>query len=173
MDTKSGSSAPPAPLDLAGKISDCEYEIIFINDGSRDKSWSTFCEAAATNPRLKLIHVSRKFGHQPAISAGLDFATGDAVVVMDADLQDPPELLITMVERYREGYDVVSAQRTIRHGDNWMKRKTASWFYTIMRRMVDPRLVPEVGDFRLFRHRAVRGLCNFREQHRFMRGLVA
>jgi glycosyltransferase involved in cell wall biosynthesis len=202
MDTKSGSSAPPASRDRSGKmllslvipvyneeealpfllpslapvlakIPDCDYEIIFVNDGSRDKSWTMLCEAAANDPRLKLIHFSRNFGHQPAISAGLDFATGDAVVVMDADLQDPPELLITMVERYREGYDVVSAQRTIRHGDSWMKRKTASWFYTIMRRMVDPRLVPEVGDFRLFSHRAVRGLCNFREQHRFMRGLVA
>jgi len=151
----------------------CEYEIILVNDGSRDKSWAMLCAAAAQEPRLKLLNFSRNFGHQPAISAGIAFAAGDAVVVMDADLQDPPELLIQMVAKYRAGYDVVSAQRTVRHGDSWLKRKTASWFYTIMQRMVDPRLVPEVGDFRLFSRRAIRGLRGFREQHRFMRGLVA
>jgi len=151
----------------------CCYEIIFINDGSRDRSWELLCEAAARDPRLKLLNFSRNFGHQPAISAGIDFAVGEAVVVMDADLQDPPDLLIKMVDLYHQGYDVVSAQRTVRHGDSWLKRKTASWFYTIMQRMVDPRLVPEVGDFRLFSRRAIRGLRGFREQHRFMRGLVA
>jgi glycosyltransferase involved in cell wall biosynthesis len=151
----------------------CDYEIILINDGSRDRSWAMLCEAATKDPRLKLLNFSRNFGHQPAISAGIDFAAGDAVVVMDADMQDPPELLIKMVDLYRQGYDVVSAQRTVRHGDGWLKRKTAAWFYKIMQRMVDPRLVPEVGDFRLFSRRAVRGLRGFREQHRFMRGLVA
>ena len=148
-------------------------EIIFVNDGSKDMSMDLLREAAEADRRLKVLSFPRNFGHQAAITAGLDFASGDAVVVMDADLQDPPELLLQMVERYEEGYDVVSAQRVARDGDGPFKRWTAAGFYWLMRKMVDDRLVPEVGDFRLFSRQALTGLRAFREQHRFMRGLVA
>jgi glycosyltransferase involved in cell wall biosynthesis len=152
---------------------DCGYEIVFVNDGSTDGTARLLRAAAAADPAVKVLEFSRNFGHQAAITAGLDFAAGDAVVVMDADLQDPPELLPQMVELYRRGYDVVSPQRVARAGDGAFKRTTAALFYRLMRRTVDRRLVSEVGDFRLFSRAAVTALRRFREQHRFMRGLVA
>jgi len=152
---------------------DAEYELLFVNDGSNDDSLRFLRSVASSDPRVKILGFSRNFGHQAAITAGLDFANGDAVVVMDADLQDPPELLPKMVDLYRQGYDVVSAQRVVRHGDGVVKRATAALFYWIMRRMVDQRVVPEVGDFRLFSRAALVAIRRFREQHRFMRGLVA
>jgi len=155
---------------LAGMT--CDHEIIFVNDGSRDGSLALLEEAAA-DPSIKVLSFSRNFGHQAAITAGLDFASGDAIAVMDADLQDPPEVLLAMVARYEEGYDVVSAQRADRTSDTFFKRFTAGCFYWIMRTMVDRRLVPEVGDFRLFSRPALTAIRAFREQHRFMRGLVA
>jgi polyisoprenyl-phosphate glycosyltransferase len=150
-----------------------DYEVILVDDGSKDRSLELLRLAAESDPRLKILAFSRNFGHQAAITAGLDFAHGDAVAVMDADLQDPPELLLEMIARYREGYDVVSAQRIERDGDGFFKRFTASGFYWIMRNMVDQRMLPEVGDFRLFSRQALTGIRKFREQHRFMRGLVA
>jgi len=150
----------------------CEYEFIFVNDGSRDRSLELLRQASR-DPRIKVLSFSRNFGHQAAITAGLDFAEGDAIAVMDADLQDPPEILREMVARYEEGYDVVSAQRAGRRSDTVFKRFTAAGFYWVMRTMVDRRLVPEVGDFRLFSRPALLALRAFREQHRFMRGLVA
>ena len=152
---------------------DCEHEIVFVNDGSRDASARILSELAASDPRVKVISFSRNFGHQPAITAGLDFASGDAVVVMDADLQDPPELLEQMVQLYRQGFDVVSAQRIGREGESFFKRTTASLFYALMRKAVDERLQSQVGDFRLFSRQAVLAIRGFREQHRFMRGMVA
>lgn len=151
----------------------CQYELIFVDDGSGDDSPAILSEAARKQPRVKVLTFSRNFGHQAAITAGLDFASGDAVVTMDADLQDPPELLPEMVDLYRRGYDVVSAQRVSREGEGLFKRSTAGLFYWLMRRTVDSRLVPEVGDFRLFSRAAVVALRSLREQHRFMRGLVA
>ena len=156
---------------MAGLAYDCE--VLFVNDGSRDRSAELLAAAAARDPRLKVIGFSRNFGHQVAITAGMDFAQGDAVVIMDADLQDPPEILGDMVRLYLDGFDVVSAQRTSRHGDSVYKRLTARLFYWIMRKAVDPRIVPEVGDFRLFSRNALVAIRGFREQHRFMRGLVA
>jgi dolichol-phosphate mannosyltransferase len=156
---------------LAGM--DCDYEIVFVDDGSRDGTRRLLEKAAAADPRLKVLGFSRNFGHQAAITAGLDFASGDAVVVMDADLQDPPELLPEMVARFDQGFDVVSAQRIGREGEGLFKRATAALFYGLMRRAVDERLVPQVGDFRLFSRAAVEALRGFREQHRFLRGLVA
>ena len=152
---------------------DCEYEIVFVDDGSRDGTRRLLAEAAEADPRIKVLGFSRNFGHQAAITAGLDFAAGDAVVVMDADLQDPPELLPEMVALYRKGFDVVSAQRVGRDGETSFKRGTATLFYALMRRAVDERLRPQVGDFRLFSRGAVVALRGFREQHRFVRGLVA
>ena len=152
---------------------DCEFEILFVNDGSRDRSLDVLIAAGTSDPRIRILDFTRNFGHQAAVTAGLDFATGDAVIVMDADLQDPPQLLPRMVELYREGYHVVSAQRSSRLGETWFKRATATAFYTIMRTMVDPRLQPEVGDFRLFSREAVIAMRGFREHHRFLRGLAA
>lgn len=152
---------------------DSDYELLFIDDGSSDGSRELLGQFAESDPRIKVLLFSRNFGHQAAISAGLDFAEGDAVVVMDADLQDPPDLLPQMLELFRQGYDVVSAQRVSRDGDSLFKRVTARGFYWIMQKMVDKRIVPEVGDFRLFSHAAVLAIRSFREQHRFMRGLVA
>src|SRR5258708_25046451 len=150
-----------------------DYELLFIDDGSRDGSREVLREFAAADQRIKVLAFSRTFGHQAAITSGLDFAEGVAVVVMDADLQDPPDLLPSMLDLFQQGYDVVSAQRVSREGDTLFKRMTARWFYWFMQTMVDKRIVPEVGDFRLFSREAVLLLRNFREQHRFMRGLVA
>ena len=151
----------------------CDYELIFVNDGSTDESARVLAGWAARDRRVTVLSLSRNFGHQAAITAGLDFALGDAVVVMDADLQDPPELLPEMVKLFEQGYDVVSAQRQSRPGDGFCKRFTAAAFYWLMRRFVDERLTPEVADFRLFSRAAVLALREFREQHRFMRGLVS
>ena len=152
---------------------DCDYELIFVNDGSTDETSRMLRELSVVDHCVKVLSFSRNFGHQTAITAGLDFANGDATAVMDADLQDPPELLPEMLRLMRQGYDVVSAQRQARPGDGVWKRCTASVFYWFMRRFVDQRLLPEVGDFRLFSRTAVLAIRRFREQHRFMRGLVA
>ncbi|HJR60684.1 MAG TPA: glycosyltransferase family 2 protein [Vicinamibacterales bacterium] len=152
---------------------DCESEIILVDDGSRDRTPALARQAARDDPRYRVLSFSRNFGHQAAITAGLDFAAGDAVVIMDADLQDPPEIIGRMLELYHQGYDVVSAQRESREGDGAWKRATASIFYWLMRRTVDERIMPEVADFRLLSRGAVHAVRQFREQHRFMRGLIA
>jgi dolichol-phosphate mannosyltransferase len=149
------------------------YEIVFVDDGSSDGTVDLLKRAAAEDSRMKVLFFSRNFGHQAAITAGLDFAAGDAVVVMDADLQDPPELLAEMVSLLDQGYDVVSAQRITRSGEGALKKLTAALFYWIIRKMVDERVQPEVGDFRMFSRRAVVAIRQLREQHRFMRGMVA
>ena len=151
----------------------CDHEIIFVNDGSRDGTGRILRTLCASDRRVKMLDFSRNFGHQMAITAGMDFSNGDAVVVMDADLQDPPEVLIEMVRLYNDGFDVVSAQRSARKTDTFFKRTTAAGFYWLMRKAVDQRLVPQVGDFRLFSRAAISTLGSFREQHRFMRGMVA
>jgi dolichol-phosphate mannosyltransferase len=158
---------------LREALQELNWEVIFVNDGSTDDSLGIIRRLALTDKRVKAIGFSRNFGHQAAVTAGLDFAGGDAVVVMDADLQDPPELLPQMVELFQQGYDVVSPQRVSRTGDTLFKRWSAALFYRGMARMIDRRLAAEVGDFRLFSRRAVLGIRSFREHHRFMRGLVA
>ena len=149
------------------------YEVILVDDGSTDGTSETLARLTREDHRLKVIYLSRNFGHQAAITAGLDFASGDAVAVMDADLQDPPELLPEMLKLLDDGYDVVSAKRLTREGDGVFKRYTAKFFYWIIRKLVDNRIQKEVGDFRLFNRRAIIALRSFREQHRFMRGMVA
>lgn len=159
----------PAVLERTGY----SYEIIVVNDGSSDGTADWMRQQARLDDRIKLIQFSRNFGQQAAMTAGLDYARGDVVVVMDADLQDPPELLDAMLEKYYEGYDVVSCQRISRAGETWFKKLTATAFYELMRRAIDRRIPAEVGDFRLYSRDAVDALRAFREQHRFMRGLVA
>ena len=158
---------------LCEALAQMKWEVIFVDDGSTDESLEIIRRAALNDERVKAIGFSRNFGHQAAVTAGLDFAEGDAVVVMDADLQDPPELLPRMVGLFEQGYDVVSPKRTAREGETFFKRWTAALFYRAMVRMVDQRLRADVGDFRLFSRRAVLAIRSLREQHRFMRGLVA
>jgi glycosyltransferase involved in cell wall biosynthesis len=150
-----------------------EWEAILVDDGSSDDSMEIIRQAALADDRIKAIGFSRNFGHQAAITAGLDFAHGDAVAIMDADLQDPPELLPRMLELLARGYDVVSPQRVSRAGETCFKRWTAAAFYSLMTRMADRRIPEEVGDFRLFSRRAVLAIRGFRERHRYMRGLIA
>jgi dolichol-phosphate mannosyltransferase len=150
-----------------------DWEIIFVDDGSSDASLDIIRRAAQADQRIRAISFSRNFGHQTAITAGLDFADGDAVAIMDADLQDPPELLPRMLELLQRGYDIVSPQRISRQGETAFKRWTAALFYRAMARLVNGQLSLDVGDFRMFSRRAVIGIRSFRERHRFMRGLVA
>jgi dolichol-phosphate mannosyltransferase len=149
-----------------------DWRLLFVDDGSTDETLNIIHGTALDDNRIQVLSFSRNFGHQAAVTAGLDFANGDAVIVMDADLQDPPELLPEMVRLFEQGYDVVSPQRICRRGETWLKRTTATIFYRTMATMVGSRLTPEVGDFRLFSRRAVLAIRSFREQHRFMRGLV-
>jgi glycosyltransferase involved in cell wall biosynthesis len=155
-------------MDPAGK-----WEVIFVNDGSKDASRELLEAACAKEPRFKLLNLSRNFGHQIAITAGLDRAEGDAVVIMDADLQDPPEVIAEMVQRFCEGYDVVYAVRRRRHGESWFKRATAALFYRTLERVVGVKIPRDTGDFRLMSRRSVLALRGLREANRFVRGLVA
>jgi len=149
------------------------WELIFIDDGSTDDTRSLIRTAAFEDRRIKLLSLSRNFGHQAAVTAGLDFATGDAVIVMDGDLQDPPELLSKMIVLFEMGYDVVSPRRSSREGEGPFKRWTAAMFYRLLSCLMDQRLTCDVGDFRLFSRRAVLALRSLREQHRFLRGMTS
>ena len=151
----------------------CAAEIILVNDGSTDATLTRAVEWAEADPRVKVIHLSRNFGHQLAATAGLDYATGDAIVLLDADLQDPLPVIHEMLERYCQGYDVVYAQRAARAGETVFKRLSAWVFYRLMRALVDRRLPVDAGDFRLLSRECLDGLRRMREQHRFLRGMVA
>ena len=155
-----------------GAISSCDYEILFVDDGSRDDSYRKLVGFAARDPRVRLIKLSRNFGHQIAITAGIDHARGDCVVVIDADLQDPPEVIAQMVDKWREGYDVVYGQRADRAGEGRMKLATAAVFYRLLKRMTRIEIPVDVGDFRLMSRRATDELKQLREKDRFVRGLV-
>jgi polyisoprenyl-phosphate glycosyltransferase len=149
------------------------WEVIFVDDGSTDATPDLLERASLNDRRVKLLRFSRNFGHQAAVTAGLDFANGDAVVVMDGDMQDPPELLPRMVALFEQGYDVVSPQRISRDAETRFKRWTATLFYRALSHLSDQPLTPDVGDFRLFSRRAVAAIRSLREQHRYMRGMVA
>lgn len=148
------------------------HEIIFVNDGSRDGSWAAILALSTSDRHVKAINLSRNFGHQIAITAGIDVSVGEAVVVMDSDLQDPPELIPQMWAKYREGFDVVYAQRRTRDGESWFKRATAAAFYRLIRRMSTIDVPLDTGDFRLMSRRVVEDLKRLGEQSRFVRGLV-
>ena len=148
-------------------------EVWLVDDGSRDRSTEIVEEAHAADPRVQLLQLSRNFGHAAAITAGLDCARGSAVVLMDADLQDPPELIPRMVALYREGFDVVQARRSTRTGESVFKRASASLFYRLMGAVTDRGLAANVGEFRLMSREAVDALVRLRERHRLVRGLVS
>ncbi len=156
---------------LAGVVR--SYEIVMVDDGSSDRSWNIIADAAARDPRVKGLSFSRNFGHQAAFTAGLDHVDGDAVVIMDADLQDPPELLPELVARWREGYDVAYAVRARRHGETAFKLFTAAAFYRILHRITRIDIPVDTGDFRLMSRRAVQAFRRMPERHRFTRGMVA
>jgi dolichol-phosphate mannosyltransferase len=150
-----------------------DYEIIFVDDGSRDDSFAQLTALAAADPRVRVLKFSRNFGHQIAITAGIDHAQGDCVVVIDADLQDPPEVVASMVAQWRNGSDVVYGVRADREGENAMKLWTASIFYRLLGRLTSIQIPADVGDFRLMSRRAVDQLKQLREKDRFVRGLVS
>lgn len=148
-------------------------EMIFINDGSRDGTQAAIERLCQSDPRVAGVHLSRNFGKEIAITAGLDHATGDAVAVIDVDLQDPPELLTEMLRRWEEGYDMIYARRRRRDGESWLKKATAHAFYRLMNKLSRVDMPQDTGDFRLMSRRAVNALLSMREQHRFMKGLFA
>lgn len=152
---------------------DGESEVILVDDGSSDATPELIASLRARDPRFKSIELSRNFGHQIAITAGLDHARGDAVVIMDADLQDPPELVPELVRRWEEGYEVVYAVRGDRPGDSWRKRLLAGAFYRLLGRAADVELPRDVGDFRLVDRRALEAFRSIRERNRYVRGLFA
>jgi polyisoprenyl-phosphate glycosyltransferase len=146
-------------------------ELVFVDDGSTDSSYELLDELARRDERVRVIQLSRNFGHQIAITAGLDVAAGEAVVIMDADLQDPPEVIPELVVRWREGFDVVSGVREERLGENWFKRATASAFYRVLRRLANIEVTPDAGDFRLVDRRALEAFKAMRENNRYVRGM--
>lgn len=149
------------------------YELILVNDGSKDGSWASICAHADRDSRIVAINLSRNHGHQLALTAGLNHVRGDLIFVLDADLQDPPELLGPMLEQVRQGYDVVYGQRIKRHGETAFKRGTASLFYRMLGSMVDTHIPRDTGDFRLMTRRVVDQLNAMPERYRFIRGLVS
>ena len=148
-------------------------EVIYVNDGSSDGTLDALNQLKKNDERVAILDLSRNFGKEIALTAGLDHASGDAVVVIDADLQDPPELIPEFIRYYREGFDVVYAQRVVREGESAMKKATAYAFYRLMQRMSKVEIPEDTGDFRLLSRRAVNSLKRLREQHRFMKGLFA
>ncbi len=149
------------------------WELVLVDDGSQDGSTEIIRQMAESDPRLRPVIFSRNFGHQIAVTAGLDYARGQAVIIIDADLQDPPEVMLEMLERWRQGYQVVYAVRSEREGETWFKKVTAALFYRIIFRITDVRIPLDTGDFRLLDRQVVNELNRMRERHRFLRGMSA
>jgi dolichol-phosphate mannosyltransferase len=149
------------------------WEIVFVDDGSRDGSFDRMAAFSREDGRIRVVRFARNFGHQMALTAGVDHAAGSLVAVMDADLQDPPELLFEMLKKADEGYEVVYAQRSAREGETAFKKATAAAFYRLMRRWTNVDIPVDTGDFRLMGSRAVAAFRTLRERHRFIRGMTA
>jgi dolichol-phosphate mannosyltransferase len=149
------------------------YELVFVNDGSRDDTLALARGLRQKDERVKLLSFSRNFGHQIAITAGMDYARGQAIVVIDADLQDPPEVILPMIEKWKEGYAVVYGLRAVRKGETAFKKLTASVFYRFLRRMTEVDVPADVGDFRLIDRKVCRALQSLPERNRYVRGLVS
>jgi glycosyltransferase involved in cell wall biosynthesis len=148
------------------------FELVIVDDGSTDRTPELLDRLASTDPRVAVVHLSRSFGHQAALTAGLEHARGNAVAMIDGDLQDPPELMVDMVARWREGADVVYAVRSERAGETRMKLATAGWFYRLFARVAQVDLEQNSGDFRLLDRRALDALLSMRERNRFLRGMT-
>lgn len=149
------------------------YELVFVNDGSRDRTAAIVRGMCARDARVKLLDFARNFGHQIAVTAGMDHASGRAVVLIDADLQDPPALIPQMLALWREGYDVVYGKRISRQGETWFKKTTAKWFYRTLAAMTSVNIPVDTGDFRLMDRKVCDALSGMRERSRFIRGMVA
>ncbi|MBW7652184.1 glycosyltransferase family 2 protein [Anoxybacillus sp. ST4] len=152
---------------------DGAYELLFVNDGSKDETLDLLKELAVRDDTVKYLNFSRNFGHQIAITAGMDYASGEAIVIIDADLQDPPELILDMIEKWKEGYDVVYAKRTKRKGETFFKKITAYAFYRLLRAATEIDIPLDTGDFRLIDRKVRDQLVGMRERSRFVRGLVS
>ena len=150
-----------------------QVEILFVNDGSTDETLGILCRRSQADPRLQIIDLSRNFGKEAAMTAGLEYAAGDAAIIIDADLQDPPEFIPQMVDAWRSGFDVVRMRRLSRDGESWLKRRSAVAFYALMGRIGRFRVPENVGDFRLLSRRAIDALNQMPERTRFMKGLFA
>jgi glycosyltransferase involved in cell wall biosynthesis len=156
---------------VATSLGDLPYELVIVDDGSSDATPTILDDLAVGDPRIRVLHLSRPFGHQMALTAGLDHARGDAVVMIDGDLQDPPELIPDLVARWREGADIVVAKRRNRTGETRFKLATARWFYGIMGRLAQVDLEPNAGDYRLIDRAPLDALLRLRERSRFLRGM--
>jgi dolichol-phosphate mannosyltransferase len=156
---------------LLGRL-DADSEVILVNDGSADRSLQMI-RAKAADPHYHVIDLSRNFGHQIAITAGIDRARGDAIIIMDADLQDPPEVAIDLIRAWREGAEVVAARRRRRAGETWFKRASAKMFYRLMSRLSPVRFPQDVGDFRLIDRKVADALRSMNERNRYFRGMVS
>ncbi len=149
------------------------WELILVDDGSSDGSTDVIRKLAENDARVRPVIFARNFGHQIAVSAGIDFSRGDAVVIIDADLQDPPEVILDLIEQWRAGYEVVYAVREEREGESWFKKTTASLFYRLIFRITDVNIPLDTGDFRLMDKKVVAVMKQMREKHRFLRGMSA
>lgn len=147
------------------------FEIVLINDGCRDRSPEIMRELHAQDPRVKIVSFSRNFGHQMAITAGIDYARGQAIAIIDSDLQDPPEVIVEMYQKWQEGYQLIYGVRSEREGESWFKKTTASAFYRIVANITNVKIPVDTGDFRLIDRRVADALRSLREYNRFMRGL--
>lgn len=150
-----------------------KYELIFVNDGSTDSSEQVIHKFRKVDHNVKLINLSRNFGHQIAVSCGIDFSQGDAAIILDADLQDPPEIIPKMIQRWKEGYDIVYGKRTSRKGENPFKIITANLFYKLIYLLSGKKIPENVGDFRLISKRVINVLKETREYQRFVRGIIS
>jgi len=151
----------------------CDYELIFVNDGSSDSTLALLRDEREKDANITILNLSRNFGHQIAITAGMDHAHGDATIIIDADLQDPPELFPQLVQQWQNGFDVVHARRRKRAGESAFKRWTATVFYRLLKNISNVEIPVDVGDYRLLSRRALMALTQLKERHRYVRGLVA
>lgn len=149
------------------------YELVFVNDGSRDRTVEIVSRLSLEDSHVRLIQFSRNFGHQIAITAGMDYAEGQAIVVIDADLQDPPEVILDMIAKWKEGYDVVYGKRLKRKGETFFKKTTALFFYRLLRSLTSVDIPVDTGDFRLIDRKVADVLRGLKEKNRFVRGLVS
>lgn len=155
------------------KKTNLDFEIVCVNDGSRDDTFEKLQQQKKKNNFIRIVNFSRNFGKEAALTAGIDFSEGNAVIPMDCDMQDPPELIPQMIEKWKKGADVVLAKRADRSNDDFLKRTTAKWFYKIYNWLSEIELPENVGDFRLMDRKVVDAVRNLREQKRFMKGLFA
>lgn len=158
---------------IAKTLKKYNFEFLFVNDGSRDHTLAVLQELAAKDSRVSYINLSRNFGKEIAMIAGIDHAEGDATVIIDADLQDPPELIPEMITLWEDGYDDVYAKRKSRAGESWFKKKTSEWFYSLLQRSTDIPIQRDTGDFRLLDKRCVLALREFREKQRYTKGMFS